>query len=194
MDLLDSLKISFQTKLKTLDSTKIHFLDGKFNPVPSYTILHDSAGKGLTIVTKWLPDSPYHLILEKDFAEDSLGRKLLKADSIAFRAKRESDYGQVRIRFKNLDMGKNPVIQFVQNKDIKFSAPLTSPVFSRKLVIPGDYTLRILYDDNKNGYWDPGDFFGKHVQPEIVVPVPINNKKKVFTVKASWENDLDITL
>jgi Bacterial Ig-like domain len=194
LDLLDSLKIQFQMRLKTFDSTKVHFKDGAFKDIVSYQLIKDTADKKLTIITKWLPDSPYRLILEKEFAEDSLGRKLLKADTISFRTKKESDYGEVRLRFRNLDLSKNPVLQFVQNKAVKFSYPLTTTQLIKKLVVPGDYDLRILYDDNKNGVWDPGEFFVKHLQPEKVILVPIRNKKKIFTVKASWENDLDITL
>jgi hypothetical protein len=194
LDLLDSLKIQFQTRLTIYDSTKVHFKDGAFKDITSYSLTKDTTGRKLNIITKWLADSPYHLILEKDFAEDSLGRKLLKADTISFRTKKETDYGEVRIRFRNLDMSKNPVLQFVQTDVVKFSYPLTTAQFSRKLFVPGDYDLRILYDDNKNGVWDPGDFFGKHIQPEKIMLVPIKNKKRIFTVKANWENELDITL
>ena len=194
LDLLDSFKMQFKTKLTSFDSTKVHFKDGAFNDITAYQLLEDSTSKKFTLLTKWTPDSPYHLILEKDFGEDSVGRKLLKSDTISFRTKKESDYGEVRIRFRNLDMSKNPVLQFVQSDALKFSAPLTSNEFRRKLFTPGEYQLRILYDDNKNGVWDPGDFFEKHIQPEKVAKVPINNKKKLFTVKANWENDLDITL
>lgn len=194
LDLLDSLKIQFQVRLKSFDSAKVHFQDGMFKDIPSYVMTKDTTDKKLFIVAKWLPDSPYHLILEKDFAEDSLGRKLLKADTISFRTKKESDYGEVRLRFRNLDLDKNPVLQFVQSNEVRFYYPLATTQFTKKLFVPGDYDLRILYDDNKNGIWDPGDFFGKHKQPEKVEPVPIKTKKKVFTVKANWENDLDITL
>jgi hypothetical protein len=194
VDLSDSLKIQFQIRLKTFDSTKVHFKDGLFKDISSYVLAKDSIGKQLFIINKWLPDSPYHLILEKDFAEDSLGRKLLKTDTISFRAKKESDYGEVRIRFKNLDLSKNPVLQFLQAKEVKFHYTLTTAQFTKKLFVPGEYDLRILYDDNKNGIWDPGDYFVNHKQPEKAFPVPIRNKKKVFTVKANWENDLDITL
>jgi hypothetical protein len=54
---------------------------------------------------------------------------------------------------------------------------------------PGDYYLRILYDNNKHGKWDPGKFFGVHKQPEIVVP--INTK---LSIRANWDNEKDITL
>jgi hypothetical protein len=39
-----------------------------------------------------------------------------------------------------------------------FSTPLTTNQYSNSLFNPGDYELRILFDENKNGIWDPGDF------------------------------------
>ncbi len=95
----------------------------------------------------------------------------------------------VRLRFINLDLTKNPVLLFVQNNTVKFSYPFSSRDFYAKLFLPGDYDLRILFDDNKNGVYDPGEFFGKHIQPEKVISVP----RKV-TVKANWDNEIDITL
>ena len=64
------------------------------------------------------------------------------------------------------------------------SAELLQPLF-----FPGDYELRILYDDNKNGKWDPGEFFGKKKQPELVKPV-----ERKIVVKSNWENEFEIAL
>ena len=44
----------------------------------------DSTSKKLTLTHAWKADTPYHLILQKDFAEDTLGDKLLKIDTIKF--------------------------------------------------------------------------------------------------------------
>ena len=60
--------------------------------------------KKLTLSYAWKENTLYHLILQKDFAEDTLGEKLLKIDTINFRTKKESDYGNVRLRFRNLDL------------------------------------------------------------------------------------------
>jgi hypothetical protein len=57
------------------------------------------------------------------------------------------------------------------------------------LYAPGEYDLRILYDDNKNGIWDRGQFFGTRKQPERVVPVT-----RKLIVKANWDAEVDITL
>jgi hypothetical protein len=66
---------------------------------------------------------------------------------------------------------------------------LTSADFSQPLFLPGDYDLRILNDSNKNGKWDPGEFFGKHKQPEIVRPID-----RKITIKPNWENEFEIAL
>ncbi|MEJ7678965.1 MAG: hypothetical protein WKG06_14140 [Segetibacter sp.] len=77
----------------------------------------------------------------------------------------------------------------MQNDKIIESLPLTSTEWQRKLYNPGEYDLRILYDNNKNGKWDPGKFFGIHTQPEIVIT--INTK---LSVRGNWDNEPTITL
>jgi hypothetical protein len=66
---------------------------------------------------------------------------------------------------------------------------MTTKEFYAKLFAPGEYDLRILYDDNKNGIWDPGAFFENRHQPEKVLPI-----SRKITVKAKWDNIIDITL
>ena len=83
------------------------------------------------------------------------------------------------------------MLLFVQNENIIRSEPLNGADISFPLFLPGDYELRILYDRNKNGKWDPGQFFGKHLQPEIVSP--ITSRPRV-TIKANWQNEFDIQL
>ena len=101
----------------------------------------------------------YHLIMDKEFAEDSLGRKLLKTDTLHFTTKKLSDYGRLKMRLRNLDLTKNPVLQFVQNGNVIRSASLTSIDYQESLFLPGEYELRLLFDENRNGKWDPGEFF-----------------------------------
>jgi hypothetical protein len=189
LDLLANLELLFSEPLKSFDSTKIRLTDEQFKDLPGISFLEDSTRKKITVHNKWVIDTKYHLIAAKDFAEDSLGNKLLKIDTISFKTKSEADYGSLRIRFTNLDLNKSPVLQFVQGETIKFSRPLTSRIFTEKLFLPGDYDLRILYDVNKNGVWDPGEFFLKHKQPEKVLSI-----KKKLSVRANWDNQPDYIL
>jgi hypothetical protein len=196
LDILGNLRFDFLTSLKTFDSTKLRFTDEQFKDITGYRLItdKDTTHKTVELVYAWQPETKYNIIAQKDFAVDSAGRMLLKTDTISFTTRKESDYGELTLNFKNIDMNKNPVVLLLQGEEIKFSFPLTSRVFSRKLFVPGEYKMSILYDDNKNGVWDPGAFFGVHKQPEKVQQVYFNNKKKALSVRSSWDNDFDISL
>lgn len=189
-DLLKNLEFSFKSApLKFLDSSKVQFVDENKQPIRNYTFQLDSTRTRITLKHEWKENSLYYLIVDKEFAEDTAGRKPVKNDTLMFRTRKESSYGLIRLRFPNLDLTKNPVLLFVQNDEIVYSHVFTTKAFTAKLFQPGEYELRVLYDTNKNKQWDPGNFFGERRQPEIVVPV---NRK--LTVKANWDNEVDINL
>ncbi|HEY0434748.1 MAG TPA: Ig-like domain-containing protein [Chitinophagaceae bacterium] len=190
LDLLGNLTVSSEKPLRKLDTTRIHFsTDTTYTPVTDFSLLRDTSNSVLTFQYKWKENTLYHVVLEKEFAEDTSGRQLLKADTITFTTKKLSDYGSLKIRFRNYDQAVNPVLLFIQNDQVTKSIPLNSAVLDQQIFPPGDYEMRLLHDRNGNGKWDPGDFFGKHLQPEIVVPV-----SRKITVKPNWENDFDIAL
>lgn len=194
-DVLDTLTLKFATALKVFDSTKIRFTDGNFVDIPSleYHFSRDSTNKIFSLFYHWPTDAKFYLIAAKDFAQDSAGRKLLKIDTITIQTKKEVEYGEVRIRIPNLDLSKNPVLQFIQGDAVKYSYSFVGrKEFKVQLFQPGEYELRLLFDNNKNGKWDAGEFFGKHKQPERVIP--IGSAKKKFNVKANWDNEVDVTL
>jgi hypothetical protein len=140
--------------------------------------------------SQWREGAAYNLILDRDFADDSAGRKLLKTDTLNFTTKKLSDYGQLNIRMRNLGGIQNPVLLFVQNDQVVFSTPLSATgTFRSNLFNPGDYEMRILADVNGNGKWDPGIFFGAKRQPEVVRPVP-----RKLVVKPGMENEFDVSL
>jgi hypothetical protein len=188
-DLHSDYIINFQVPLRSLDTNKMHLsTDSVFNPVSFATHL-DTNRKELRISSAWKENTHYNLVLERDFAADTAGRQLLKTDTLFFTTKKNSDYGNLVLRFRNLDLSKKPVLQFLQNGEIKFTVALTSPVFSDPLFQAGDYDLRIFYDANGNGKWDPGKFFGAKRQPELVRPLD-----QKLTVKPNWENEKEIAL
>jgi uncharacterized protein (DUF2141 family) len=174
---------------KVLDTSKIQFTDAEFKPISAYQIAGDTAGRQMTVSTAWKEGTGYNLILQKEFATDTTGRQLLRADTINFRTKSEKDYGTVRLRFPGLDMSRNPVLQFIQGGKVVLAEPLSTNQYSATLFNPGEYELRIYFDINKNGKWDTGRFFGERRQPEEILPV-----SRKLTIKANWDNQADIKL
>jgi hypothetical protein len=189
LDLLSNLELNFSAKIRDFDSTKLRFTNETYENLSGYHYIRDTGNKKITLVHRWVENTAYNLIIEKEFITDTAGRQLQRNDTLSFRTKQAREYGEIRLRLLNLDITKNPVLQFVQGNDVKYAYPLTSRNFNARLFQPGDYDLRILYDANKNGKFDPGEFFKNRRQPERVLPI-----SRKLNVKANWMNEVDITL
>jgi hypothetical protein len=189
-ELLEDYILTFPVPLRNFDSTKMHLAtDSVFNPA-NFTATLDTTRKEVRIKTDWKEGTPYHLILEKEFATDTTGRQLLKTDTLSFTTKKKADYGAITsLRFRNLDKYKHPVVQFVLNNQVVKSVPITTPIYTEALVTPGEYYLRVFDDVNQNGKWDTGKFFGGKRQPEIIHPI-----ERPFTVKPNWDNEFEVVL
>lgn len=187
-ELLAPFRISFLRPLKKFDPSKIILTDTNYIAIPDATVTLDSTRTSIAVDTKWKDDQQYRLLFDKDAASDSIDNVIPKSDTIRIVAMNEENYGRLVLRFSNLDLSSNPVLQFVSGEEIKESHVLRSNEWSKKLFNPGDYTIRILYDDNKNGKWDPGNYSLKR-QPEKVVTLP-----QKLNIKANWDNEREIRL
>lgn len=189
LDILGDFTMTFNDPLKTFDTSKIVLTDEKFTPLENYTITPDSTSRVYTLKYAWKPATAYQLILDKEFASDSLDRQLLKTDTIPVKTKSEADYGSVQLKFTGLDLAKKPVLQLIRESTIVLAQPLNSNQFYTKLFTPGDYEIRILYDTNENGIWDPGNFFEGRLQPEIVLSIT-----EKLSVKPGWDDEVTIEI
>ena len=192
-DLLSELELSFNRPLKDIKKEQIVLTDTLFKPIPMEVSISDTLNKKIKISSEWTEDSYYKLIINKEFATDTAGVALVKSDTLSYKTKKQSDYGSIKMKFENLDKFEHPVLQFVKNKVVEYSFPLTSPQFYQKLFAPGDYEIRILEDSNENGLWDPGYYDPANSQlqkqPEKVISIP-----QTLNIKAGWDNERDIIL
>jgi hypothetical protein len=103
-----------------------------------------------------------------------------------FTTKQYSDYGNLRVNLKSAT--RFPVIVEIlkSNGEIVaqgYSEGETSLNF--ELLEPNLFTLRIIYDDNKNRIWDTGNFLEKR-QAEEIIYFP-----KAIDVRANWDVEQD---
>jgi hypothetical protein len=187
-DILTDFQADFNNILKELDSSQITLSDTNFNKLPTSGITLDSTRKRLNMKVNWQPDQDYIIILGSLAFKDTIGNTLAKPDTIRFRTKKTTDYGRVVLRFRNLDLSKNPLIQLIQGEEIRLSSPITSSEWKNDLIIPGEYEMRIVFDDNRNGRWDPGDYKTR-TQPELA-----NALEQKLGVRADWDNEREIEL
>jgi len=191
-DFLTNLVLSFSDTLKSYDSARFHLTDTNYVAQPGFHLLLDSTATRLALSYPWKPNTAYILRLDSNAVADSTGRILPKNDTLRFTTMRESEYGGLRLRFQNLDTALHPVLQLLQNDAIVKSVPLTSYEYYQRFVRPGEYELRLLYDTNRNGVWDPGSYKEKK-QPEIVRSVTTKEGGKI-TVKSNLDREFNITL
>jgi Bacterial Ig-like domain len=184
-DLKTDFIINFSSKLKAMDSTKIILTDTNYVPITASLVLDSNK---ILVKTKWTEDFDYRLIINKGAVKDSTDSTIAKTDTLRFKTKSINNYGNVVLRFNNIDFAKHPVLQFTQQDEVKDSFALTTKEWRNKLFTPGEYDIRILYDDNNNGKWDPGNY-KKKLQPEKVIAIP-----KKIAVKENWDNESEINL
>lgn len=187
-DLLKPFTLNFNNPLKKFEAAKLILRDSNYKPVPAASWTIDSSRTKIILTAQWQEAMVYRIIVDTSAIIDSANLQLTKADTIRFTTKQQSDYGNVVLRFSNLDLAKHPVLQLVKNEVIEESYPLTAMQWSSKFVTPGEYEIRMLYDDNNNGKWDPGNYAEK-IQPEKVITL-----KDKLAIKANWDNERDIKL
>ncbi|PWJ36032.1 Ig-like domain-containing domain [Sediminitomix flava] len=103
-----------------------------------------------------------------------------ETETIKFSIKDETKFGAIEGQAKSKD--KLPF--FVQLLDSKFEVVdeiENEEYFRFEYVKPGDYFIRILVDENKDGEWSKGSYKDK------IPPEPVIIFKKKITVKANWE-------
>lgn len=93
-----------------------------------------------------------------------------------------SDYGNLSLNLNNVK--SFPVIvQITDNKGVvvaeQYSTSSTSLRF--EYISPGEYLLRIIYDENENGVWDTGDY-QRRIPPEEIIYFPA-----VLEVRPNWD-------
>ena len=187
-DLLEPLVLTFQNPLKSVVLDSVVLSDTNYKPIKAPQFIIDSTRKKLTATYSWTPDQTLNLFVFTGAFEDSNGLKLKKTDTLTFKTKNTNQYGSLKINFNNLDLAKHPLLQFLSGQELKYKFALISNVWKTDLMAPGDYEIRILYDENNNGQWDPGNYQNK-IQPEKGIVLP-----QKISIKADWENERDISL
>ncbi len=103
---------------------------------------------------------------------------------VQFTTRTTAEFGNLRLHLKNVK--RFPVI--IQLTDAKGSAIATEvsdgkSIIDFNLLEPAKYTVRLIYDDNKNGEYDPGNFLEKRYSEEVIY---FNDE---LDVRANWDVD-----
>ncbi|WP_343023776.1 Ig-like domain-containing protein [Flavobacterium sp. PL12] len=168
------------TPLVRFDKTKINLISKDSISVP-FTTEYDEFTQQLYIDFKKEPSEKYSLKILPggltDFFEKSNDTLLFKATT-----QNTSDYGNLRIKLENVKRFPM-IIELTDDKGIvlasEYSESATTLDFN--LLEPAKFTLRAIYDENKNKFYDSGNYLEKRYSEEVIY------FSKEIDVRANWD-------
>lgn len=173
--------ISSSYPLKSADFSKILLVTDKDT---AHAVLHftDSLHRKIEVQNHWEESKKYAIIIPDSILYSYTG---LTNDSVIihFKTLTERDYGTLILNVNPLRKSKGYIVQLMNEKENVFAERKidgTSKVTFSYLT-PGNYRVKIIFDDNLNGKWDPGNY-SKSIQPEMVEYFPGK-----IEIRANWD-------
>jgi Bacterial Ig-like domain len=180
IDFRTTFSIRSSVPITKFDKTKMK-LTQKDSKLVDFEPIYDDINQELKINFKKDPSEKYAFLAIPGAILDYLDRK---SDSIKFKfnTSKTTDFGNLKVVLEKVN--RFPVIVEILNSSgkivaVEFSDKKTTIEFN--LIEPEKYTLRLIYDDNKNKEWDSGSYL-KKLQAEEVIYFP-----KVIDVRANWD-------
>ena len=163
----------------------------KQDSVPvDFTYLFDQYKNELKISFNKSENTEYKLQLVPNCIHDFLENT---NDSIQynFRTLENTEYGNLMLELNQLSKKQNYILQLLKDSKIIFEEVIENKEVEKITISslnPGDYQLRIVYDNNKNGKIDTGNFL-EGLQPEFVYFFD-----ETITIRANWDINQNIDL
>ncbi|MBN2615294.1 MAG: Ig-like domain-containing protein [Bacteroidales bacterium] len=177
----DTLHLIFDQPVVKLNLDSALFVQNKDSIYHPRALFTDTIHRILAFPFDVRQGSKYTLFLPDSTIKDWNG---LENNDIrlSFKAKTADEYGVITLLI-SVAQKQHYILQMLDNKGKVLETRLFSSSGSNSFtnLDPGKYSFRIIVDANRNGRWDPGNYF-RHLEPEKVIYFP-----KTINVRANWE-------
>jgi len=175
--------IIFSYPLSGEDLSRILLVDGKDTTRPKLAY-SDPIKRKLRVSYKWKEDHAYRLIIPDSIFQTVNG---YSNDSllVSFRTHSLRDFGSIQMVLNIKDTSGNYIIQLLNDKEtvLEQKTISSSGKVNFEYLFPGKYRIKAIFDRNRNGRWDTGNFSRK-LQPEKV-----QYFQKIIEIRANWDID-----
>jgi len=183
------IQLTAGSPVQSVDRSKVILTEDSI-PRTNFQLAKDTTAPRKYILRyNWRPKRNYQLTLE-DGAFLGFFDDKNKSVSKSFTMNETEDFGDIILNVTLPDTNQY-LVQLINEKMdfIHRSTPITkSGKIPFRQFPSGKYTIRVVYDKNNNGEWDPGDVYQKR-QPERVWYLG-----KTFIIRANWEQEENITV
>jgi hypothetical protein len=187
ISVMDTLKLKANTPLVLIDSEKITVVNKDTLAVAFQAQINTKENTAEIIFDKQ-EEQNYKILLKEGAIKDYFGNQ---TDSIVLSqlVKPNSEYASLSLALDNAD--KFPLL--IELISEKFTVVKSAYIIENTPVVfehikPGNYFIRLIFDENKNKAWDPGHFL-KKIAPEKVVYYPTK-----IELRANWSWSETFTL
>jgi uncharacterized protein (DUF2141 family) len=179
---------SASTPMEKIDTSFIKLID-KDSLQVSFAARLDSLKNKVTLDFERQEEQKYNLTMFPGAVTDFYGSQNQDTLDYNFTTKKSTSLGNFSI---TINGGSTfPVIIQVTKKDLSVEAELSvskNGTYDFFYLNPGDYYIRVIYDSNGNGVYDPGNFL-KGTQPEEVFYNP-----ELIQLQANWDRKYTLSL
>ena len=185
----DQFAIESSIPLTNLDNSKIKLIN-KDSTAVAFTTEYDTFNQKLFIDFKTLPVEKYTFTILPGALTDFYGNT---NDTLSYsiQTKELEDYGNLKVKLENVK--QFPVIvELTDAKGEVVASEYTesNPIVNFNLLNPAIYSLRIIYDENKNKTYDPGNYLEKRYSEQVIY------FSKEIDIRSNWdiEQTFDVSL
>lgn len=191
VDRTKHITLTSQTPLSSVEKAKIQILEDSVSR-RNFQLQQDSANSNLYHIRfNWRPKRNYELVLEEKALQSKFGDSN-KETKLQFTVDETDNYGNINFTLNGLDSAKQYIVELIdEQKEKVFDKRIitgATPVVAYNSFPGGKYSLRVIYDENKNGKWDPADVYAKRQAENIWY------LEKTFTIRANWDQNETIDL
>jgi len=183
----DTITFTTNIPIQSIDINEIQFKTNDSIPVVFQPFLSDQKDK-LQLLFEKKPATRYQLILNPkaiiDIFENT--NDTLQYD---FAIKRTEDYGELNLKLK-LEIEQQYVVDLLNDKMELVQENIINRAtdLMYKNLPPGKYTVRVIFDVNRNNKWDTLNYIEKKQAEKIIY------LQKIIDVRANWSINEEFTI
>lgn len=191
VDRVRHITLTSASPLANVDKSKILIHEDSVSR-RNFQLQQDSVNKNLYHIRyNWRPKRDYELVIQEGAMRTAFDDINLESKT-RFTLDESDNYGNINFTVNGLDSTSNYIVELIDEAKEKVfdKRPLyaSNPKIIYNNYPGGKYSLRIIYDENNNGRWDPADVYAKKQAENIWY------LGKTFTIRANWDQNETISL
>lgn len=191
VDRVKHIRLTSGSPIASVDKSKIEILEDSVSR-RNFQLQQDTVDRELYHIRfNWRPKKNYELVLKEKAIigpYDDFNKEL----KTKFTLDESNNYGNINFTLAKVDSTQQYIVELIdEHKEKVYDRRILKNgerIISYKDYPGGKYSLRIIFDRNRNGRWDPGDVYSKTQAEDIWY------LGKTFTIRANWDQNETIDL